>query len=284
MPPAPHSQVKRDQNQDDILKKLKLVRAGHSIAGNLAQGDVDKAFSKVIVSGIKLASLNPFADPNVNPLTLASHLKTLGIAVLGWAPETLFSTIDRMYFGWTAERAAAALEKFQETGVMQTDVPLMVRQKIYAIRIIATSDTAHNEWHVFEKVGSAFNDRVAKFGIVEKLSPGECARTIAIIEDIRPDDYSDEIKVYIAATSHEDGILTLSPSKYLYMAESRLTQMNHDSMGTLVPQDIRDKIRKKLELLKTNSGKIEPGDDLITIQALKLLAIDQMGEDAANGK
>lgn len=276
-PPTPNLQPQVD---DDVRKKLKLVRAGQSIASSLGQGNLEKAFAKTMLSGIKLAGYNPFADINAAPLRLAQELKVMGIAVLGWTPETLFSTIDRMYFSRTEEQVAAALDKFQATGVIQTEVPMLVRQKIYAIRIVASSDTAHNEWHIFEKVGAAFNDRIAKFGVVEKLTPGECARTIGVIENIRPDTYSDEVKAYIAASAHEDGLLTLRPSKYLKMASGHLRQMNKDSMGASLDPEIEDKISKKLELLRANGGKI--GDeDIITIQALKLLSIDQMGDEGA---
>ena len=278
-PPTLQPPVQQEPtSQDDLKRKLKLVRAGHSIAGSLKQGNFELALSKTIASGIKLATGNPFADPSANPLALAQALRGLGIGALGWTPETLFSTIDRMYFGWSEEKAHQALEKFHDTGVIQTDVPLIVRQKLYAIRIVATSDTAHNEWHIFEKVGSAFNDRVAKFGVVEKLTPGECARTVAIIESIRPDSYSDEVKAYVAASAHEDGLLTIQPSKYLKMAGPALKKMNQESTGVL-DFGLTDKITRKMEIFKANGGKIED-EDIVTIQALKLLAIDQMGDEA----
>lgn len=277
-PPTINNQISREPTEkDDLKKKLKLVRAGHGIASSLGQGNIEHAFAKTIVSGIKLSNANPFSDPNVEPIFLAQALRSLGIAALGWTPETLFSTIDRMHFGWSEEKASAALEKFHDTGVIQTDVPLLVRQKIYAIRVVATSDTAHNEWHIFEKVGAAFNDRVAQFGVVEKLSPGECARTIAIIENIRPDEYSREIKAYIAASAHEDGILTLAPSKWLGMAKHELLRMNEASMEAPLQAGLHEKISKKLELLKADGGKIET-EDIVTIQALKLMVIDHMGD------
>lgn len=279
-PPTINTEVSREPTkQDDVKRKLKLVRAGHGIVSSLGQGNLEHAFARTIVSGIKLSAANPFADPHVEPISLALALRSLGIAALGWTPETLFSTIDRMHFGWSEEKAAVALEKFHDTGVIQTDVPLLVRQKIYAIRIVATSDTAHEEWHIFEKIGAAFNDRVAQFGVVEKLSTGECARTIAIIEDIRPDSYSNEVKVYIAAAAHEEGFLTLQPSKYLGMANYALQTMNTESMGVGLNHEIESKIGKNLEILRGNVGKIQ-NEDIVTIQALKLLAADSMGEQA----
>lgn len=279
-PSSPTIQAKREPT--DLKKKLKLVRAGEDIAKSLAEGDLEKAFHKTILSGIKLAAgENPFKDPTVNPLKLAAALKTFGIEVLGWTPETLFAAIDKRYNGWSDDRAKHALDKFHDTGIIDSDVPYLVRQKIYAIRIIATSDTAQNEWHIFEKVGSAFNDRTAKFGVIERLSAGECARTIAIIENIRPDEYSKEVQIYIAASAHEDGFLTVAPSKYLRMVEPILKEINAGEMGASYNPGIVAKISEKLKILQSESGKIqEVADDLITIQALKLMAIDHMGDES----
>lgn len=154
-----------------------------------------------------------------------------------------------------------------------------MRQKIYAIRVVATTDIPHNEWHIFEKVGCAFNDRVAQFGVVERLSAGECARTIAVIESIRPDEYSNEVKVYIAASAHIDGILTLRPSKYLKMAEYQLEQVNFQDIGTHLQYKIKDKIAEKVEYVKAHLKTMTLVEDIETIQAIRLASIDAMGDE-----
>lgn len=284
--PSFGKQVRPLTQQEEANKKLKLVRAGHSIASSAIQGDLDKAFAKTIVSGIKLAAdLNAFTNPNTNPLTLVKELRQFGLEVLAWKPETLFSAIDKKYNGWSEEKAHAALEKFQTTGEIITDVPTLIRQKIYAIRIIATSDTAHNEWHVFEKVGCAFNDRLAQFGIVERLSAGECARTISIIENIRPDQYSKEVKIYIAACAHEDGFLTIGASKYLKMACDYLQTMNFESTGERLKPEFADKIKAKVEDFKKHHAAITAAiEDVATIQALKIFSVDLMGDQASEGQ
>lgn len=280
----PFKTTKKPDSKEEAEKKLRAVRSGASVAKNLLRGNLEKAFARTIVSGIKLAEANPFINPTVNPLKLAQELRMIGIGVLGWTPETLFSIIDRMYNGWSEERAAQALEEFHDTGNIVTDVPPLVRQKVYAIRIVATSDTAHNEWHVFEKVGCAFNDRIAQFGVVERLSPGECARTVSVIEHIRPDrdGYSKEVKAYIGATCHEDGILTLSPSKYLYFADEDLKTFNYQADGNRIKPEATSIIRKKYETIKqADKSTLTVVEDVSTIQALKLLAIDTMGDEVA---
>lgn len=280
-PPAQNLNSEESPDQEGFQRKVKVLKAGHGIATGLAAGNFEKAFARTVAAGIKLAADNVFKDPLSSPLVLSKALKDLGVASLVWAPETLFSAIDRKHNGWSHEKALAALDKFQETGVIQTDVPSLVRQKIYAIRIIATSDTAHNEWHVFEKVGCAFNDRVARFDVVEKLSPGECARTIACIEHIRPDPdhYSKEVQIYIAASAHEDGLLSLKPSKYLGMADKWLQNMNFESTGAKLTSVFEGKIAERYNALKpVISTLAKAPESLEDIQALKLLAIDSMGD------
>lgn len=273
--------IQNTDNKSDVKKKLSLVKTTHGIASNLAEGSLEKAFAKTMVAGIKLAEDNPFNDPGVCPLRLYDFLRTFGINVLAWQPETLFAAIDKRFHGWSEDKATLALEHFHETGLLQTDVPIQIRQKIYAIRIVVTSDTAHTEWHVFEKVGSAFNDRVAQFGIVERLSTGECARTVALIDAIRPDEFSKEIKVYIAASAHEDGLITIWPSKYLKMAGSYLNQMNADSTEVQNRDRLCKEIDRKLEILKAEGSKIHKvEDDVASVQALKIFAVDRMGDEA----
>ena len=280
-------QNQSEPTKDDLKRKLKLVRAGQGITESLATGHLDKAFNKAIVAGIKLAEHvdnNPFTNPLVSPLVLAIEMRKLGLEALAWRPETLFAAIDKRFNGWSDEACKNALESFHDTGVIKSAVPMSVRQKIYAIRIIATSDTAHNQWHIFEKVGSAFNDRIAQFGIVEKLSPAECTRTIAIIENIRPDEYAKEVKIYIAASAHEEGLLTLQPSKWLKMADLYLRDMNKGSMAVEITPEAVHKIEARVSEIRSRPEAVQQSEDALTIQAIKLLAIDAAGDRADLGE
>ena len=215
-------------------------------------------------------------NPDISPLAIMDIIKTIGVQCLGWKPETLFSYIDKNYGGWDSDKAGNALVKFHETGVMQTDVPDIVRQKIYAIRIIVTSDTAHREWSIFEKIGSAFNGRLAHFGVIEPLSPIECANTVALIDTIRPDEFSHEVLAYIAASCHMDGFYTLKPSKYLKMSDDLLSMMNREETGRPINDKIVNDIVSRMSSIAQASAPVE---DFIGMQAAKLLAIDYSAND-----
>lgn len=237
--------------------------------------------AKTVLRGIKMASPEIY-NPLVSPLFVADTLKQLGAQALALKPETLFLLIDQKFGGWDGVRSAKAMESFHETGVIDTDVPDLVRQKVYAVRILMTSDSAHHEWHIFEKIGGAFNNRLGHFGVIEPLTPIECARAIAIMDAIRPDTFSNEIKAYVAAASHEAGFYTLLPSKYLKMSESHLANMNREETGRTTDDKIVSAVDEKLRAFKAAGSNLESvPEDFVSVQALKLLALDAAGDEAA---
>jgi hypothetical protein len=275
VPPPQH----RDGNH-----QLQLVRAGTGIVSQVSRGQNEKAFANAVLAGIKLADdREAMKNPLASPLAISRELKTLGINALAWKPETLMAEIDRKYYGWTTQQVADALDHFHETGELQTNISPILRQKIYAIRLVATGDAAHNEWHVFEKVGCAFNDRTVHFGLVERLSSGEAARTLAFIEALRPDSYSSEVRAYIAACCHEDGLYTTKPSKYLALADEALEAMNCESSGMRRNNGLCQRIIAKVATLKANvTGSTDLVDNIETAQAAKIVAADIMAEEAAH--
>ena len=273
--------LRKSENEPHKLKTdLKLLKTTVQVGNSLIAQNPGKAVQQLVVAGIKMAANDIFYNPSVNPLKLVDALKTLGIGALGWAPETLMSAIDKKYGGWTDEQVAEALEHFHKTGTLKTKVPQLVREKLYAIRVIATSNSAQTEWHIFEKIGGVLNDRIAQFGTVEPLSAAECARTVAIIEDIRPDTYENEIKIYIGASCHSDGLYTVAPCKWLAMAEPYLQQMNFEATGDQIDLEVKKTIEDALgHLEKTKHEPHEVDDSLVEIQACRLLAINEYAEE-----
>ena len=271
---------KKEDGLEHVRKELRLLKSTLQVGQSVLSKSPEKAIQQAVIAGLKMANSNIFYNPAVNPLSLIDPLKTLGIGTLGWSPETLMSAIDKKFGGWSDDHVADALEHFHRTGILKTGVPQVVREKIYAIRVVSTSNSAQTEWHIFEKIGGAFNDRVAQFGTVEPLSAAECARTIAIIENIRPDTYEEEIKIYIASSCHTDGLYTVSPVKWLAMAESYLQQMNLDATGEQIDISLRSKIADTLAQFRGAKYTLrEVEDELISVQALKLLAIEEYAEE-----
>ena len=276
----PTPEEERRKRQQSLLQAVKTTRSG---LNTLAQGKPHELMAKAIYSGVKMASevgpSGPFFDRLVNPLTLAEECrKRWGITWLSWSPETLCSMIDRTAGLWSHDRAGEALQKFQASGDMDTEVPALVRQKLYAIRVIATSDSAQNDWAIFEKIGAVFNDRTADFAVLQKMSAAECARTVAIIESIRPDTYGSQIHSYVGACCAEDGLLTVSPVKWLAWAEEDLQRFNRENGIAAPAETLTASLKTKMSALRVTTQ--EPDlEDPITAQALKLLAVELYAEE-----
>jgi hypothetical protein len=270
-----------EQQKDDALKKsrqgVRLVKATSQLVHDMRGGSPQLAISRALVNGMKLAASDSlFYNSTVSPLVLAQELKKMGIHTLAWEPEILMAEIDRVNLGWTPERIQQAITYFHRTGTLDTEVPALVRNKIYALRLIATSDTAHSEWNVFEKVGGAFNDRVPQFGMIEPMTAAECARTVLFIENIRPDSYTDEVKIYIAACCHNDGLYTVAPIPALKMAEPFLKNMIREETGDEADFSLEQKISEKYRQMSAARSSLQSvdGDDIISAQALRLLAVN----------
>lgn len=236
---------------------------------------------KLVLDNIKMAGANPFANDLIRPVELLEALKQMGKSFVAIKPESLMAEIESKFYMLPAQQIAENLAHFHRTGELKTPVSSLVRQKIYALRVILTSDSAHREWHIFEKVGTVFADREASFGVVQPLSSSECAATIAIINAVRPDEFSHEVRAYIAARCHEEGFYTVEPSKYLSLARNELLGMNLEETRRPPSAKIVQAIREKMEEIKATIERLDGvPDDFTTIQAFRILIADIAGDAA----
>jgi len=280
-PLQPQAQEKTKSEVDRRRRQLQIAKGVFGLGQGMAHGNAEQTLVRAMSLGTKLAS-SPFYDNNANIITLLKGLKSMGVEVLLKTPETLFAYIDKRIGNKTEKEAADAIEHFHETGLLQTDVPLLVRNKIYAIRTASMSDAPYEEWNIFEKVGGAFNGRVANFSHLEPMSSGECAVTVALLDAIRPDRFSNEVKIYIAACCHQDGLLTVNPVDELAIAEKFLQQFNAESAGK--ETDILQVAEIKTQYEQMKAGRMDALDESVEhIQAGKLLGAHLMAQAALQG-
>ena len=282
---SPTGGKKKDSGHEDKFRKnLRALRSAANIGAAVSSGSVERTAEHALMTGLKMASGATLTDPQASPLQILAELKKLGIAVLGWSPETLAATLDEKFIGWDKDRCAEAILHFHKTGVIKSDIPQLVREKIYAIRVVSTSNSAQTEWHIFEKVGGAFNGRTAKFGVVEPLTAGECARAVAVIENIRPDTYSEDVKVYIAVCCHQAGLLTVAPVAWLAQCEEYLQQLNKDATGESVSPPVRNAIIDEYKKITADPSQMrEVPEEIVSVQAAKLAAINFYAEEIIRG-
>lgn len=279
-PIQPQEKDKPTSELDRRKYELRLAKGVAAVGQSVLHRDPEAAIIKAIGLGAKLAS-SPFYDENVNVLKLLEELKKMGPEVLLKTPETLFAYIDRTYGNKTEAQSKADILYYHENEILRTDVPILVRNKIYAIRVASMSDAPYEEWNTFEKVGGAFNGRVANFSHVEPLSAAECAVTVALLDQIRPDRFSNEVKIYIANCCHHDGLLTVDPVNELAIAEQYLQQFNEEASGK---PDLLLVAEIKNQYEKLKAGHLEGDHESPAyVQASKLLGAHLMAEEAIRG-
>jgi len=277
--PAKKKEVKEDPAKA-VRRDLSIAKSVSSVAKDVIKGDPSKAFHNAIISGIKLADGGLYYNPNVAVRDLLEKLKSdFGLKFLTLEPETLFGEIDRLQ-GWSRERMNVALDHFTDTGEIDSEIPIIVRNKIFALRVVCTSDSAYESWEVFEKVGGAFNDRAAQFDTLEPLSAFECAKTIALLWSISADKFSNEVLGYVAACCYESGLYSTTPSHWLYVCDAQLSAIILSEQGALDSELIKNTQIRYNDLKAGASLTEENQHDAAWMQATKLRSIDLTVDEA----
>lgn len=147
-----------------------------------------------------------------------------------------------------------------------TEISDINKNKIMAVIACMESDLPYDEWHVFEKVGEAFNNQLPNLSHIQPLTPGECAWTVKCLRSIREKPLSDEVKTYIASCLHDDGFL-MCPSELSMCSENLVTFTNMRDLEPL----------KSLYADKAITHPIE----MVRVQLQRLAAVDAYIEEKA---
>lgn len=106
-----------------------------------------------------------------------------------WEPETIWaSLVDDGYDDITEE----------------------LKNAVLALQTILNTNQAHENWHIFENVGQAFNFNTVSFSIIQPLELDEISLTLKILNTIRPKQiFESEIDGYVAACAKSSGVVYL---------------------------------------------------------------------------
>ena len=183
----------------------------------------------------------PWLQEDIDPVVLAEALaKKFDLEWVRWEPETLLTTIEKTFL---------------------VEVPRLVWEKILALRVIIMVDVFWEKWDVFEKVCCAFNSVQPTFDTIQYLSAGQIAYAIDCANQLRNNQFSNEVKSYIAAKLKDEG-LVVAP-KSLEFVQAQLTEI------TLEMDDLRKKVKSY-----NFSGKAND-EDPVYVQKLIVVAVDQ---------
>lgn len=215
---------------DSGLTPLRQVR---SVIRNL--GNPKRALGKAIVSKAVLDSAfeKEAATSILNVYhALNEHYKQ---DWWDWEPETIWQTLTK----------ELGVEAFPE-----------LRAMILALQLTLRTNQPFEHWHIFEKVGHAFNFNPVDFSIVQPLELTEIAWAYKVLESLRAKaEYAPEIWTYMAAAAKSSGVVYLPP-KYFGEAQAHLDRMHND-----------------LELKALVAAKKNDGSDAFKIQLLRLKEI-----------
>lgn len=183
-------------------------------------------------------------DPDVSPIEYANAMtKAYGKEWLSWEPETLWETIRK---DW------------------QTYPNPEGKNKLMAIKALMANDYFWQEWEVFEKVCSAFNDRIPHFGRMEDLSVAELALGVQLASQLKRRSFDNEVKAYVASRAHEDG----------YVMLPEVLSFAQDYLDTLMQGTSGPEVRDRLSEIDPLKLEVSSDTDPVHVQAGLLQAVD----------
>jgi hypothetical protein len=134
-----------------------------------------------------------------------------------WEPETIWQTL-------TTDHAV--------------DPEPELKNIIMALQLTARSNAPFEHWHIFEKVGHAFNGNPVDFNVLQPLELHEAALTVFILDTIRPAQaFDDEVLGYIGGVAKFSGIVFL-PAAWFDNAQKYLDELVNDL-------ELRDAVRTR---------------------------------------
>ncbi|MCJ7520991.1 MAG: hypothetical protein MUP21_02040 [Dehalococcoidia bacterium] len=170
--------------------------------------DPQKAIGKALVSGLTMQSLTS-KEASLSVLKIYSILNdAYDKEWWHWEPETIWQTLA------------------MEHSITGDDD---LKNLVMALQLCVTTNQPFESWHVFEKVGHAFNSNTVNFEVVQPLEPQEAALTIKILRTIRPEEkFATEVSGYLAAVAKNAGIVVLLPTQFTEEAQGFLEGMGND--------------------------------------------------------
>lgn len=192
----------RDAN---ILDPLRSARLATKIMSNPG-----KAISKLLVSkATKELTRDQEKTAEIDSIKIFGFLNDhYGKVWWDWEPETMW--------------------KMLRDDIFSDGTPAGIRDTLMALQVLVKTNAPFEEWHVFEKVGHAFNSSAVNFSILQPLEPQEAAYAMAVISRIRPQqEYEMEVLGYIASCAREAGMVFL-PEKMFPGVQPYLDNLNFD--------------------------------------------------------
>ncbi len=141
--------------------------------------------------GTPISIRNLFTHQDTHPVVIDfALLKTFGPVWFSWETPTLYQEIQKTFSTQISEHS---------------------RSKIQAVKTIHVSDSVWTSWQVFEKVVQALNGNIPKWEFMQAPSLDQLFAGLDIIEALRHETFSDEVKAYMAAAVLQEDVFFVPP-------------------------------------------------------------------------
>lgn len=176
----------------------KIAEDTNDIAPNSNEGVSHEVIKEITHEGeISLPTEVQTTNKFIDPIQLYNDLNTK--LTLKWH-DWEFETLERL----------VSFDKTQE------DI-------VGALQVLVNTNQALEHWHIFEKIGHAFNNNIVDFTVVSPLEPAECAYTLYVINKLRnKPKYDNEIISYIAACCKHAGLVFLPEDIFVIFGDKKL--------------------------------------------------------------
>jgi hypothetical protein len=156
---------------------------GSEVEAEMMRGDPDASAPVTI--------RNLFTHHDAHPIVLDfALLRSFGLDWLGWEAETIWSEVQRTF---------------------KTQISELTRAKIQTVKTCHVSNGPWEHWQVFEKIMQGLNNVIPRFDLMQAPQIEQLYAGIDILDSIRHNDFSDEVRLYMAAAALNDEIIFVPP-------------------------------------------------------------------------
>jgi hypothetical protein len=128
---------------------------------------------------------------------------------IGHPMEIIMALDAKLPVDWTEWEPSVLFKRVE--GIFGT-LNEITRQKMLAIQVARTTDRPWHDWDVFENTCLAFCGQIPLWGELEPLDLHEMAFGMGCLDDIRPEEYGDDVQGYIATTLVYNSLYMVPPS------------------------------------------------------------------------
>lgn len=145
-----------------------------------------------VLPSMPISSSNLFTHPDTHPLVLdAALIKRFKLEWFEWLTETLLEEIKREF---------------------STNISDINRGKILAARSLHATDVFWTDWEAFEKILLSLMGIPPKWDTINPIEAPFLSVGIHIVDKIRKEEFSEEVKRYIATCLMHDGLFVAPPN------------------------------------------------------------------------